>query len=53
MCKYGGTEVEALKTAINDLFMSQLQIQDFNYKVFSMTMYHANTVLTQVQKVDC
>ena len=29
--------VDALKTAINDLFMNQMQIQDYNSKVASMT----------------
>ena len=42
MCKYGGTGAEALKTAINDLFTNQLQIQDYNSKVVSMTTYGAS-----------
>ena len=28
ICKYGSTGAEALKTAVGDLFMNQLQIQD-------------------------
>ena len=41
MCKYGGSGAEALKTAIDDLFMNQIQMQNYNSKVVSMTLNSA------------
>ena len=47
MCKYDGTGAEALKTAINDLFM----IDTTTRKLFQWQWMVL--VLTQVQKLDC